>query len=232
PEAVQAEAPAPAPAPEPVSPLSRFRSAIAAVPALFNNERPFAEADGIQQEREATSETHAPVDGEPTPIIEAPAAEPEPEVEIATEPEPEKPVAEEPAAESPPELPSETIEPEPLITAEDELAAGFISPAYALGPKKRASITALWGKPKPPEFPSDLTDDEPAAEQPPESALESAAPAPSETEPPKLKLGVKPSSPQSELSLDSAPRGRFEGESPNVFEGEDLDLPPFLRKKK
>ncbi len=49
---------------------------------------------------------------------------------------------------------------------------------------------------------------------------------------PKLKLGVKAATPQSELSFDSTPRGRFEGESPNVFEGEDLDLPPFLRKKK
>jgi hypothetical protein len=51
-------------------------------------------------------------------------------------------------------------------------------------------------------------------------------------ETPKLKLGVKNGGPQSELSLDAAPRGRFEGENPNVFEGEDLDLPPFLRKKK
>jgi cell division protein FtsZ len=49
---------------------------------------------------------------------------------------------------------------------------------------------------------------------------------------PKLKLGIKTSGPQSELSLDAAPRGRFEGENPNVFDGEDLDLPPFLRKKK
>ena len=55
---------------------------------------------------------------------------------------------------------------------------------------------------------------------------------PPEPEPPKLKLGIKAATPQSELSLDSTPRGRFEGESPNVFEGEDLDLPPFLRKKK
>ncbi len=53
-----------------------------------------------------------------------------------------------------------------------------------------------------------------------------------EPEPPKLKLGIKPSGSQSELSLDSAPRGRFDGESPNVVDGEDLDLPPFLRKKK
>ena len=60
---------------------------------------------------------------------------------------------------------------------------------------------------------------------------EATPPAP-EIESPKLKLGVKSSHPQSELSLDAAPRGRFEGEIPNVFEGEDLDLPPFLRKKK
>jgi len=54
-----------------------------------------------------------------------------------------------------------------------------------------------------------------------------------EIEIPKLKLGVKAGDkPQNELGLDTAPRGRFEGENPNVFEGEDLDLPPFLRKKK
>lgn len=54
-----------------------------------------------------------------------------------------------------------------------------------------------------------------------------------EVEAPRLKLGVKPAaSQQDELSLDSAPRGRFEGQGPNVFEGEDLDLPPFLRKKR
>jgi hypothetical protein len=53
-----------------------------------------------------------------------------------------------------------------------------------------------------------------------------------DSEPPKLKLGMKSPGLQTELSLDSVNRGRFEGETPNVFEGEDLDLPPFLRKKK
>lgn len=47
-----------------------------------------------------------------------------------------------------------------------------------------------------------------------------------------LKLDPKHSAGQSELAFDNAPRGRFEGENPNVFEGEDLDLPPFLRKRK
>lgn len=48
----------------------------------------------------------------------------------------------------------------------------------------------------------------------------------------ELKLDPKNAAGQSELAFDSAPRGRFEGENPNVVDGEDLDLPPFLRKKK
>jgi hypothetical protein len=38
--------------------------------------------------------------------------------------------------------------------------------------------------------------------------------------------------PQGELLLEGGPKGRFEGEDPNLVEGEDLDIPPFLRKKK
>ena len=68
---------------------------------------------------------------------------------------------------------------------------------------------------------------EPAA--PPKRAKK---PSDAEPDPQKVKLSVKATGTQSELSLDSVPRGRFEGENPNVFEGEDLDLPPFLRKKK
>ena len=36
---------------------------------------------------------------------------------------------------------------------------------------------------------------------------------------------------QAELSLEGGPRGRFEGETPNVVKGEDLDVPPYLRRK-
>jgi len=36
---------------------------------------------------------------------------------------------------------------------------------------------------------------------------------------------------QGELSLEGGPRGRFEGEQPNVIKGEDLDVPPYLRRK-
>ena len=45
---------------------------------------------------------------------------------------------------------------------------------------------------------------------------------------PKKKRGN-----QEELLLDGAPKGRFDGEKPNtVKDGEDLDIPPYLRKKK
>jgi hypothetical protein len=37
---------------------------------------------------------------------------------------------------------------------------------------------------------------------------------------------------QSELSFEGGPRGKFEGASPSLFEGEDLDVPAFLRKKR
>ncbi|MFT4175419.1 MAG: hypothetical protein QM627_02075 [Luteolibacter sp.] len=82
--------------------------------------------------------------------------------------------------------------------------------------------------------------DAPADEKNPDKATESekseASPksSPETDDAPalKLKLGAKPPTSQSELFFDSAPRGRFEGENPNVFEGEDLDLPPFLRKKR
>jgi cell division protein FtsZ len=47
---------------------------------------------------------------------------------------------------------------------------------------------------------------------------------------PRGKPKVAPAQP--ELSLDGGPRGRFSGETPNFYEGEDLDIPPFMRKKK
>lgn len=71
------------------------------------------------------------------------------------------------------------------------------------------------------------------AEPEPEPA---AAPAPSTAndeggESPRLKLGVKKSASDAELGLDATPRGRFEGAAGDPFEGKDLDVPPFLRKK-
>ena len=214
PEPVFAEAPAPPPAtPEPaaISPLSKFRKAAAAMPSLFENERPFAEPD--------------------EPAIATVAATPKPDLDaftfvddIVAEPD-EAPASDETddsyvAAEEP--------DPEP-IESDEGWETATATHSFTPGPKRRASLTAPWGKSKAVEFPDDLADDGPDRDLGVEP--ENFTPA-AEPEPPKLKLGIKPAGSQSELSLDSAPRGRFEGESPNVFEGEDLDLPPFLRKKK
>ena len=141
----------------------------------------------------------------------------EAEMETITEPEHEIPATSEEAGGEEPinELGPETIE------------ANSQPSVYVPGPKRRPSLTAPWGKSATSSFPEDISEDIESPEPEATTAAEST-----DSEPPKLTLGVKPSGPQSELSLDSKPRGRFEGETPNVFEGEDLDLPPFLRKKK
>lgn len=223
--------PEPTPKPAPISPLSKFRSvenqAAPSVPALFDHERPFAEPEiAVAPVVEAghklgldafTFADDIPAAPEPKPT---PADEPATEIySAADEPDPEPIEA--------------TVAPDPAPSIRTFIPV----------PKRRPSLTTIWGKPKTPilpdvmpqEFPDDIPPDEleeahvsaaPAISQPP------APESPADLDPPKLKLGLKTAGQQSELSLDSSPRGRFEGESPNVFEGEDLDLPPFLRKKK
>ena len=203
-------APEPEAAPEPVleAPPSQFRkadisAATAAALSLFDDERPFAEPEIAAPELE---------NSEPARHLAAftfTAAEPEAEEQAP------------PLSDQEPEVYAAADEPDPepiedTPTEENAPAASSFTPI----PKKRPSPTAPWGRPQPAEFPENQPE--------PELAQETTA----ASEAPKLKLGIKSSAPQSELSLDSAPRGRFEGESPNVFEGEDLDLPPFLRKKK
>ena len=58
--------------------------------------------------------------------------------------------------------------------------------------------------------------------------------AESEGEPSSLprRRGRTDQTAQGELELDGGPKGKFEGESPNFHAGEDLDIPPFLRKKR
>lgn len=197
----------PPPSPPESSPLSKFRKeTAAAIPSLFENERPFAEPD-----------EPAPEPATPTPALDAFTFI----TEVAAEPETPASYAE-----------AEESDPEP-IEADEAWKTATAVHNFTPVPKRRPSLTAPWGKPKAAEFPEDISED--LTEDGPDQDLsvepEPASP-PAEPEAPKLKLGIKPSGSQSELSLDSAPRGRFEGESPNVFDGEDLDLPPFLRKKK
>jgi len=107
--------------------------------------------------------------------------------------------------------------PPPAAPPQDSLVDDFLTlPSEVPMEFKPAPEPASWPAPGPPATPPPST---PALDEPP---------APS----PKLKLGVKPSATSTELGFDSTPRGRFEGADPNVFDGEDLDLPPFLRKKR
>lgn len=158
------------------------------------------------------------------------------------------------AAMPPMPAPDEPSEPETPPLDEAKPAPAEPLPSAPATPEPAAPVEA------PPE--ADLFSENPATPAPPAAPVHSVAPntpdtkesprrvqempAPAEPAPTrpwkkspepaseqqKVKLTVKAAGSQSELSLDSVPRGRFEGENPNVFEGEDLDLPPFLRKKK
>jgi len=48
----------------------------------------------------------------------------------------------------------------------------------------------------------------------------------------EIQASAQAKRPQGELALDGGPKGKFDGEDPNLIEGEDLDIPPFLRNKK
>lgn len=55
---------------------------------------------------------------------------------------------------------------------------------------------------------------------------------PVEVKPAPPSKSRAPGKGQPELSFEGGPRGKFEGASPSLFEGEDLDVPAFLRKKR
>jgi cell division protein FtsZ len=208
------------PLPSVVASPAKSRQAAAAIPALFDDEQPFAEPalPAATKTESAASILAEPMTPEPAPeekpaavmvaeFIAVPADD-EDDLEQYLE---AKPVTEAEAdEEEPDDASNDAIEEEILNGDQEELEAAGFSPL----PPKRPEGAMPWTISMGPK----TTD--PA----PELSLE--------PEPPKLKLGIKTAGAQSELSLDATPRGRFEGENPNVFEGEDLDLPPFLRKKK
>lgn len=63
-----------------------------------------------------------------------------------------------------------------------------------------------------------------------ESMVQSATPAPAPSEPPQIKTSA-PKVKQEDLPLEPIARGRFEKVEPTIVEGEDLDVPTFLRRK-
>lgn len=173
------------------------------------------------------------------PIAEQPFMEPtDGFAALADEPEPvAEEIAPEPVMESSPTNFAAEEEPEPAM-------ATFVwvpksDPAWVETPSLSELEPDAFA-PEPLELehaePEWLQEGEDASEEAPSEVVAVAEePEPagvSVSEGPTLKLRAKNGVSSSELSLDGGPRGRFEGESPNVFEGEDLDLPPFLRKKR
>ncbi len=230
PETEREPAAEPEPESAPVSPISTLHQAPTSSSLFTSHHRSVAESDVASRETAVVpkSELDAFTFNESAATDESPNDDVTNALEI-----PEEVVyraSDEPDPEPIEEFDSDDDEP--------QSSAGAFTP----GPKRRPSLTSPWGKPKestPFGSPSDTEKFAPTAANKP-TATPSDPLSDSDTEPavsesgehPKLKLGVKAPGPQSELSLDSTPRGRFEGENPNVFDGEDLDLPPFLRKKK
>lgn len=138
------------------------------------------------------------------------------------EPVTEEPVTEEPVMEE--TVMEETVMEEPVLEEPVmEQAPYRPSPGY--------------GKPGT----DDVSDENEAVEEDEEPALAMAAdsghpdPAMAATVGPRVGLvEPKPSDPsgQGMLELDPGARGRFDNSSPTVVDGEDLDVPTFLRKRK
>ncbi len=76
------------------------------------------------------------------------------------------------------------------------------------------------------EEPSDVVEEEQIIDEAPEFSEAPKSVAVEERESTKSKI------PQTELALDGGPKGKFDGAEPNLFGGEDLDIPPFLRNKR
>ncbi|MFD0895083.1 hypothetical protein KBB96_00995 [Luteolibacter ambystomatis] len=195
-------------------------------PASLFDDRPFAESIPVVQRKAEVVETVKP---KPAPEPEPVAVEPVRPEPVLAEPEVEEegpaptPVAEEPAL-VPPPLPAKRV---PDDFEDDEHDNPFTF-AHHHEPLDLEEVEPDW-------LDDEATFPEPAAAKVDESELESEFEEeefPKLTPPEPLKLRAKAPAGQGELSFEGGPRGRFEGESPNVFDGEDLDIPPFLRKKR
>lgn len=92
-------------------------------------------------------------------------------------------------------------------------------PAIAAAPQRISeSASDLEGKPL---FPEPATEEKPAV----------TARTPKEPIAPKPKPAPQPKVKQESLNFESVARGRFEKSEPTIVEGEDLDVPTFLRMR-
>ncbi|MCW1915182.1 cell division FtsZ family protein [Luteolibacter sp. GHJ8] len=196
------------PAPAPV--VAEFTSRAAVVV----DEAPFAEPepspftiDPIKPEEEEDEEVFTSLRKE------------EPELEVEPEREPEPELESEPEAVSLPEIEDEDfpeLEAPPVSEPEEEEPAFF-----SIADDQEAANEKEPEGEKPVVLPGVFDDLE-------EEFADLEEPVVLEKPSGKPKSGKA----QTELSFEGGPRGKFEGASPSLFEGEDLDVPAFLRKKR
>lgn len=190
------------------------------VPSLFDDAEPESTTETFAEKGEETEEEERPFAEFTSKTASEAKKEDVPDTPDAPHEESKSESLDEPSE------PAEEPKAEKSTGDEEALKSKYSAPPGA-ALKKPSDEKPLWGKDeKNNASQQDAEDDDPFS-----ISLDDEAEVP-KTASPELKLGTKPSGSQSELSFDSAPRGRFEGENPNVVDGEDLDLPPFLRKKK
>lgn len=216
-----------------------LKAAAAEIPNLFDD-APFAEAEEEAPEEAPITAVFAS-SAPPAEEVSAPPDVPQPQDFVATNEQPAAPRARDDFEyidddEAPPAAEAASD------GAEDESAGKRVG-AFTFAPVGRSITSVLKNLTNRPD------EQEPRKTVLPPRRDGGAQPAPPARttepapEPPahaptsdalKLKLGVRGAtgSASDELALDSAPRGRFEGQTADLTDGEDLDLPPFLRKKK
>jgi cell division protein FtsZ len=139
----------------------------------------------------------------PLPVWQEPQLQAQPAIEPAPPPAPERELPPPPVIEPVPLAPQDLIPFEPALPNESEPAPPPV--------KKPATGPRLIPPRKKPT--------------PSSAAVAPAAEAP----PPKVK-SKKTQAKQEVLQFEPATRGRFEKSEPTIVEGEDLDVPTFLRK--
>ena len=212
-----------------IKPVARERKP--SVPVSATAASLFADPAPAPVVAEFTSRPAAPA------VEEAPFAEPEPSPFTIDPIVPEDEKEEDDFASIAEEEPEPEPEPEPMVVPDLE---DDDFPELAAPPVKELEEEE-------PAFFSIAEDQEPASEQEPSVPAEKPVVLPGvfddleedfadlEEEPVVLEkpaAKAKPGKAQPELSFEGGPRGKFEGASPSLFEGEDLDVPAFLRKKR
>lgn len=175
----------------------------------------------------------------------APIAEPEPEVVTEAAPTVAETQTAEPIAEAVPVAAAvEESETElAVITESEPVPEAAPAPEEVIAEPETPQLLEAEFSPieepvmemAPPPSPF-VVAEEPAPARPVSPAMPVAVGAglfpPMSKETQSIKLRSRDKGGQPELSLDGGPRGRFQEEQPNLVDGEDLDVPAFLRKKR